>query len=196
MLLGRGHAGNSENAEDKKNKRSRRSVRNTRGCGDFEAGGAARPEPDGAGEGGRRPIRRGEIWFADLGGHKGTSVQGGCRPVFVISNDLGNRHADTYNVLPMTSRMKKHYLPSHAVVDTGDVTWQGADHAHGNTDRSRQGAGDAACRNENPDLLRSMILAEQITTISRGAFLHYAGTVTGENALTEIEDAVRRQLGL
>lgn len=121
-----------------------------------------------------RPIRRGEIWFAQLGDHAGTSVQGGCRPVFVISNDTGNRYADTYNVLPMTSRMKKFYLPSHAVVEERNMTG----------------------RDAGREFETSMILAEQITTISREAFCSYLGAVTEEGKLAEIETAVKSQLGL
>ena len=35
----------------------------------------------------QRTPHRGDIWFAELGDHTGTSVQGGCRPVLIISND-------------------------------------------------------------------------------------------------------------
>ena len=49
------------------------------------------PTPD-------RAPKRGDIWFARLGTHPNSSVQGGTRPVIIISNDLGNEHADTVNV--------------------------------------------------------------------------------------------------
>ena len=42
--------------------------------------------------------QRGDIWFADLGSHPDSSVQSGCRPVIVISNNI---------------RMEKGYLPTH-----------------------------------------------------------------------------------
>lgn len=122
----------------------------------------------------RRPIRRGEVWFAQLGNHDGTSVQGGCRPVLVISNDTGNRYADTYNVLPMTSRLKKFYLPSHTVVEEQNMTGRDKERA----------------------FETSMVLAEQITTIGRDAFRSYLGAVTEESKLAEIETAVKCQLGL
>ena len=57
--------------------------------------------------------RRGDIWFADLGDHPGTSVQGGCRPVIIVSNDIGNERAETINVLPMTRHLKRSDLPCH-----------------------------------------------------------------------------------
>ena len=34
--------------------------------------------------------QRGDIWFADLGSHPDSSVQGGIRPVIILSNDMGS----------------------------------------------------------------------------------------------------------
>ena len=50
---------------------------------------------------------RGDVWFAELGSHPGTSVQEGCRPVVIMSNDTANQHSETVTVVPMTSKMKK-----------------------------------------------------------------------------------------
>lgn len=125
----------------------------------------------------RRPYRtpyRGEVWFAELGNHPGTSVQDGCRPVLIISNDKGNHHASTIVVLPMTSRMKKYDLPSHVELYQDDLT---------NIDPSRP-------------LEPSMILAEQVTTIAKSALRSYIGKVTGTEKLAEIDNAVRLQLGM
>ncbi len=54
---------------------------------------------------------RGDIWFASLGLHPATSVQGGTRPVVIVSNDIGNLHAATVNVVPMTRHLKEPDLP-------------------------------------------------------------------------------------
>lgn len=124
-----------------------------------------------------RPYRtpyRGEVWFAELGNHPGTSVQDGCRPVLIISNDKGNHHASTIVVLPMTSRMKKYGLPSHVELYQSDLT---------NIDPGRP-------------LEPSMILAEQVTTIAKSALRSYIGKVTGAEKLAEINNAVRAQLGI
>lgn len=53
--------------------------------------------------------------MANLGGGKG-SVQGGIRPVVVISNGLNNKFSPTVNVLPITSKTKTK-IPVH--VDIG-----------------------------------------------------------------------------
>jgi len=116
--------------------------------------------------------RRGDIWFAELGEHPGTSVQGGCRPVFIVSNDIGNTHAETVNVLPMTRHLKRPNLPCHTQLDPEAVS------------------------NAYQRLDASMILAEQITTISKSQLRNYAGRVTDEELLNQIDQAVSTQLGL
>ena len=64
-----------------------------------------------------RTPQRGDIWFANLGTHPNSSVQSGTRPVVIISNDIGNSHADTVNVIPMTRHLKKPELPCHTQLD-------------------------------------------------------------------------------
>ena len=122
-----------------------------------------------------RPYRtphRGEVWFAELGYHRDSSVQDGCRPVIIVSNDDGNHHSETVCVLPMTSRLKKGYLPSHVEIGQGDL--------------SRRDTGRA--------FETSMILAEQITTISKEALRSYLGIVEDGEKMREINNAVRAQL--
>ena len=69
-----------------------------------------------------RTPQRYDIWFASLGCQPNTSVQGGTRPVIIISNDLGNAHAETVNVVPMTRHLKKPELPCHTQLDPDSVT--------------------------------------------------------------------------
>lgn len=111
--------------------------------------------------------QRGDIWFAELGKHPGTSVQEGCRPVFIVSNDTANGHSGTVTVIPLTSRKKKIYLPTHVLME------------------------DADC----PNLESSMVLAEQLTTIGKCALKSFVGHVSGVK-IHEIERAVEVHLGL
>ena len=60
-----------------------------------------------------RVPQRGDIWFVELGCHPGTSVQDGCRPAFIMSNDTANLHSGIVTVVPLTSKLKKSYLPTH-----------------------------------------------------------------------------------
>ena len=104
----------------------------------------------------------------------GTSVQNGCRPVMIVSNDKGNHYAATIVVLPLTSQLKKCDLPSHVELRQADMT---------KTDPSRP-------------FEDSMILAEQITTIAKSALRNYVGKVENANKLNEISDAVKTQLAI
>ena len=119
----------------------------------------------------RSPMR-GDIWFASLGLHPATSVQGGTRPVVIVSNDIGNAHADTLNVVPMTRHLKKPDLPCHTQLDPDSIS------------------------DTHQLLVSSMVLAEQLTTISKYALRSYAGHISDDEAMNRIENAVTAQLGL
>lgn len=116
--------------------------------------------------------QRGDIWFADLGSHSNSSVQSGCRPVIVISNNIGNAHADTVNIVPMTRHLKKPDLPCHTEITPDHIS-------------------------DKRQLLEpSMVLAEQVTTISKYALRNYAGHIENIEVLRRIDDAVAAQLGI
>ena len=56
-------------------------------------------------------IRRGDILYADLGGQYQGSMQGGMRPVVVVSNNMANKHSTV-----ITKIFKKKNLPTHVFV--------------------------------------------------------------------------------
>lgn len=62
------------------------------------------------------PIKRGDIYYADLSPVVG-SEQGGIRPVLIVQNDVGNKHSPTVIAAAITSRMNKAELPTHIKVD-------------------------------------------------------------------------------
>lgn len=119
-----------------------------------------------------RTPQRGDIWFANLGTHPNSSVQSGTRPVIIISNDLGNEHADTVNVVPMTRHLKKPELPCHMELNPDCIT------------DARQ------------LLDTSMVLAEQITTIGKNHLFNYVGKIADTTVLHRINAAVAAQLGI
>ena len=119
-----------------------------------------------------RAPHRGDIWFADLIGCPGTCVQKGVRPVLVVSNDAGNTHSGILNVLPLTSHLKKPYLPCHTLLEPGNVA-------------------DSRYR-----FVDSMVQAEQITTIGRLQLKNYVGRVEDTEVLNRITQAVISQLAL
>lgn len=58
------------------------------------------------------PVKRGEIYYADLSPVVG-SEQGGIRPVLIIQNDVGNRYSPTVIAAAITSQREKAKLPTH-----------------------------------------------------------------------------------
>lgn len=59
-----------------------------------------------------KKVQRGEIYWCDLGEAVG-SEQGGCRPVIIVQNDIGNTYSTTTIVVPLTTKIKKTTLPTH-----------------------------------------------------------------------------------
>ena len=64
--------------------------------------------------------RRMDVWYADLPLRNDSCVQGGNRPVIVISNDICNEVNTVITVVPMTRQMKRLSLPTHVVVASPD----------------------------------------------------------------------------
>ncbi len=92
-------------------------------------------------------VRRGEIFYADLGETVG-SEQYGVRPVLIIQNDKGNENGPTTVVVGITSKLKKMHLPTHLYLG------------------KRFGLSK-----------ESVLLAEQIITLDRQRIKGYIGTV-------------------
>lgn len=61
-------------------------------------------------------VKRGDLYYADLGTGKG-SEQNGIRPVVIIQNNIGNRYSPTVIVAAITSKIHKAKLPTHVEID-------------------------------------------------------------------------------
>ena len=110
--------------------------------------------------------RRGDIYLVDLGSNVG-SEQGGCRPVLLLQNDVGNHYGPTLIVAPITSRVwKKSEQPTHCCLEK------------------------MAGLNEN-----SMVLLEQITTIDKSRVKKYMGTLDKEQ-MNRVAACIGVSLGL
>ena len=110
-------------------------------------------------------VKRGDIFYADLSPVVG-SEQGGTRPVLIVQNDTGNRHAPTVIVAAITSEIKKLRQPTHVVIN------------------SQSGLPK-----------QSMILLEQIVTVDKQAIGKYLGCAT-EDSLGLIDRALAVSVGL
>ena len=60
------------------------------------------------------PVKYGQIWYIKIQESKG-SIQGGTRPVIIVSNDENNTYCPTVNVIPITTR-EKNELPVHTFI--------------------------------------------------------------------------------
>ena len=113
--------------------------------------------------------KRMEIWFAHLDMKPDSCIQGGDRPVLIVSNDINNRNSETVNILPITSKVKKWSLPSHACLLADSFTGL----------------------KQN-----SMVLAEQITTIDKKQLLRKIGDCSSELLQKSVQRTLYCQLGL
>ena len=112
------------------------------------------------------PVRRGEMYFADLSPVVG-SEQGGMRPVLIIQNDAGTRHSPTVIAAAITSRMGKANLPTHINI------------AARSCGLSRD----------------SIILLEQIRTIDKTRLRERMGRLDGP-AMAKVDSAIAVSFGL
>ena len=62
------------------------------------------------------PIKQHEIWLGNIPASDGDHVQHGFRPLLVVSNDAANTHSPVITVVPLTSQMNKHRLPTHVLL--------------------------------------------------------------------------------
>jgi len=112
-----------------------------------------------------RAVKCGEIWMANIPEKEG-SIQGGHRPVYIISNDKNNEHSKVVNVIPMTTKMNKRNLPCHVEI------W----------DYEKYGL-----------TAPSTIMVEQITTIQKENLRYYMGSISDLDMLMRIFRAMQAQ---
>lgn len=94
------------------------------------------------------------------------SVQYGRRPVLIVQNDIGNEMSPTTIVAPITSRNKK-AMPTHVMLSS-----------------------------ETGLTSDSVVLCEQLVTISTSTLDEKMGEVTNRKTLKEIDEALKCSLGL
>ena len=109
---------------------------------------------------------RGDIYLVDLGTNIG-SEQGGCRPVLLVQNDIGNHFGPTLIVAPVSSRdWKKSKPPTHTLIE--------------------------GIQNLSSP---SVVLTEQLLTIDKVRVMKYLGKVP-EDQMQNVNKAVMVSLGL
>ncbi len=111
-------------------------------------------------------IKKGDIFYADLGETKGCE-QRGIRPVVIIQNNIGNKFSPTVIVAAITSSTKKEALPVHVEINVDD--------------------------SKLPS--KSVILLEQIRTIDKARLVSKISNLN-ENILNKIDETIKISLAI
>lgn len=111
-------------------------------------------------------VRRGDIYTTELPAIGG-SVQGGFRPVVVISNNINNDKSSVINVAPVSTAINKKDFPIHAFIKKGD----------GGLDSD------------------SIVLLEQVQTIQKSALRRHLGHLS-DASMQNVDRCIKIQLGL
>ena len=110
-------------------------------------------------------IKRGQIYYADLSPVVG-SEQGGLRPMLIISNDIGNKHAPIVIAAVITSRIHKKRLPTQVLLDTSCGLYK-----------------------------ESMVECEQLRTLDKSRLKQCMGSLNSQQML-EVDKAIVISLGV
>jgi mRNA interferase MazF len=112
-----------------------------------------------------REIRRGDIYYVNLGSDRRGSLQKNIRPWIILSNNLSNRYSSILNGCSITSQLDKTDLPVHVRIK-----------GHGL-------------------MKESVVLAETVESIDKKSqLLTYVGHVD-EATMMKIDKAIKIQLG-
>ena len=107
--------------------------------------------------------------YVDMGGQYQGSMQGGLRPVVVVSNNMANRHSTVITVVPLSTKInKKRNLPTHIFV--------------------------SAYKSEGLEQ-HSIALCEQVTPLDYDRIIENMGKVD-KDTLARITEAVQVQVGV
>jgi len=113
--------------------------------------------------------KRGEIYYVDFGMNIDSNRQSGIRPVVVVSNNKANTYSPVITVVPLTTKRKKPFLPTHVLLPYG--------------------CGQGLTRN-------CMVLAEQVVTIDKKDLMEKHGEITDGEVMENITRALQVQIGV
>ena len=111
-------------------------------------------------------MKRYEIFQADLPAIPGSHVQGGYRPVVIVSNNMANAYSPVVTVVPLTTKLHKKHLPTHVLVLTSGLRTV------------------------------SLALCEQLISLDKARLTHYIGYITDTADRDALDHAMAIQIGL
>lgn len=113
----------------------------------------------------KKEIKTFDIWNVDLG-ETPRGIQGGIRPCAIVSNNIGNRFASIYMVMPLTKVIKKAEQPTHAIIYKNIANGLSYD---------------------------SMLLAEQMRVVTGDVIMRKLGSLNNED-MNKVESVYDAQL--
>lgn len=108
--------------------------------------------------------KRGDIYMAKLSKEYDGSLQAGDRPVLIVSNNKANEFSPVITIVPITSNLKKKWLPTHVVLKCCGLP------------------------------RKSIVLAEQITSINKSCLVNKLGSIEKTDYEKLVETAIGIQL--
>ena len=115
------------------------------------------------------PVARWEVYWVDLEPHVGSEQGGERRPAVVVSNDGFNQYFDVVTIVPMTKREGKRRQVYPFEVLLPDLVGTG---------------------------LESIVMPQQVRTVSKWRLLERIGALADEEIRTEIENRLVEHLGI
>ncbi|QQY79722.1 mRNA interferase MazF [Keratinibaculum paraultunense] len=114
-------------------------------------------------------IKRGEIYYVDLGFGEGSEI-GKIRPCIIVQNDIGNLHSPTTIILPITHRLKNIWQPTQVILDKGMFNGNGT--------------------------TTGVVMGEQIRTINKTRIKSFTGERLSPQAMKRIEQSIKVSVGI
>ncbi len=116
-----------------------------------------------------REVRRGGIYFVDLGFGEGSEI-GKIRPCVVVQNDIGNTYSPTTIILPITHRNKNLKQPTQVFIESHMLEGKGS--------------------------INGVIMGEQIRTINKTRIRSYSGKSLTASAMIFLDNAIKSSMGI
>lgn len=114
-------------------------------------------------------VKRGEIYFVDLGFVEGPKI-GKVRPCLIVQNNIGNFHSPTTIVVPITHRTKNISQPTQVLIESHMLEGEGS--------------------------VNGVIMGEHIIPISKTRIKSFSGEHLVSTAMQLADNSIKTLVGL
>ena len=111
-------------------------------------------------------MKQWDIYLAELHSYENSHIQNGYRPVIIVSNNAMNASSGIVTIVPLTTRIKKTWFPTHVILNSRALNKTG------------------------------MALCEQVMPLDKFRLHRYIGNVCEESERTALQNALLCQFDL